>query len=208
MSTSARRRGGRGLDAVAKLSAVAGVALVAVALTSQSTAPPAPDVGTAVSVRAAAPMPRSEPVSISIPAIGVHSPVSPLDVDLDQRLEAPSEPDTVGWYGDSSTPGSAGPAVLAGHVTWEQEPAVLFDLGALRPGQRVHVQRADGRTAVFAITRIAEYDKDVFPHSQVYRPVDEPELRLITCGGTYDADGDTYSANVIAFGTLVAARGR
>ena len=91
-------------------------------------------------------------------------------------------------------------------MTWGQEPAVFFDLGALRPGERVQVRRADGRTAIFAITKIEEYAKERFPTAAVYRPVDRPELRLITCGGRYDADADAYTANVVAFGTLVATR--
>ena len=37
----------------------------------------------------------------------------------------------------------------------------------------------------------------------MYRPVDRPVLRLITCGGRYDADSDAYTANVVAYGTLV-----
>ena len=97
--------------------------------------------------------------------------------------------------------------MIAGHVTWAQEPAVFFDLGGLRPGERVHVRRADGRTAIFAITKIKQYAKDEFPTAKVYRPVNRPVLRLITCGGQYDPDSDSYDANVVAFGTLVANRG-
>ena len=88
-------------------------------------------------------------------------------------------------------------------MTWEQEPAVFFELGALRPGQRVRVERADGRRAIFTITEVARYAKNEFPTARVYRPVDRPELRLITCGGRYDADSDTYAENVVAYGTLV-----
>lgn len=206
MSSSTDKRVGRGVDAVAKVIALVGIALVAVALSSQDPAPPAPQPGPAIAVRHAGPMQSSRPVSITIPAIAVDSPIGQLDVDDQQRLRVPSDPATVGWYRDSSAPGSAGPAVLAGHVTCKQEPAVFFDLGALRPGDRVHIHRADGRTAIFAVTKIAEYAKTEFPTAKVYRPVDAPELRLITCGGRYDADGDTYTANVIAYGTLVAAR--
>ena len=149
-------------------------------------------------------MQSSRPVSLTIPALGVDAAIVRLGVDSNQQLEVPSDPAAAGWYDESSAPGAAGAAVIAGHVTWAQEPAVFFDLGDLRPGQRVHIRRADGRTATFAITKIEQYAKDEFPTARVYRPVDRPVLRLITCGGQYDADSDTYTHNVVAYGTLVA----
>jgi sortase (surface protein transpeptidase) len=152
-------------------------------------------------------MKASPPVSLAIPALGVDATIERLGVDSDQHLEVPSDPGAAGWYEESSAPGAAGAAVIAGHVTWTQEPAVFFELGDLRPGQRVRVQRADGRTAIFAITKIAQYEKDEFPTAKIYRPGNRPVLRLITCGGQYDAASDSYDANVVAYGTLVATRG-
>jgi sortase (surface protein transpeptidase) len=201
------QRGAGGLSAVARLLGLAGVVMVAVAFLSQDPAPPAPEAGSYVAVREAAPLKSSRPVAITIPALGVRSSVVRLGVGWNRELQAPSDPAMVGWYRDSSAPGAAGAAVLAGHVTWDQEPAVFFELGALRPGQRVRITRADGRTAIFAITKVAQYDKGEFPTARVYRPVDRPVLRLITCGGRYDADSDAYEANVVAYGTLVATRG-
>jgi len=189
------------------LAGIGGVLLV-IAVFRQDPAPPVPESAGAIAVRHAAPMKSSRPVSIRIPALGVDAPIEQLGVDSDQQLEVPSDPATAGWYEEGSAPGAAGAAVIAGHVTWEQEPAVFFKLGDLRPGQRVHMRRADGRTAIFAITKIEQYAKDEFPTAKVYRPVNRPVLRLITCGGQYDADSDSYTANVVAYGTLVATRRR
>ena len=191
---------------LAKWLAGVGVALLIIAVFRQDPAPPAPESTDSVAVRQVAPMKASRPVSLTIPTLGVDTDIERLEVDSDQHLEVPSEPADAGWYEDSSAPGAAGSAVIAGHVTWAQEPAVFFELGGLRPGQRVHVRRADGRTAIFAITRIKQYAKDAFPTAKVYRPVNRPVLRLITCGGKYDPDSDSYDANVVAYGTLVATR--
>jgi Sortase domain len=180
--------------------------MVGIAFLNQDPAPPAPDLGSSIVVDPAAPLPPSRPIAMTIPALGIHSSIVRLGVDSHQGLEVPSDPTTAGWYRDSSTPGSVGAAVIAGHVTWDQEPAVFFKLGALRPGQRVQIRRADGRTAIFAITKLAQYDKGEFPTARVYRPVDRPALRIITCGGRYDADSDAYVANVVAYATLVATR--
>ncbi|HET7327485.1 MAG TPA: class F sortase [Nocardioidaceae bacterium] len=147
----------------------------------------------------------SRPVSIAIPAIDVRSPLVRLGLNPDRTLEVPSDPAKAGWYDGSATPGAAGAAVIAGHVTWDQEPTVFFRLGALRPGQRVQVQRADGRTAVFAVTEVAQYPKDEFPTAEVYGAADRPELRLITCGGRYDSDSSNYEANVVVYAELVGS---
>jgi sortase (surface protein transpeptidase) len=192
---------------LAKWLAGVGVALLVIATFRQDPAPPAPESTDTVAVRHVAPMKSSRPVSLTIPALGVDATIERLGVDLDQHLEVPTDAGDAGWYEESSAPGAAGAAVIAGHVTWAQEPAVFFELGNLRPGQRVRIRRADGRTAVFAITKVAQYEKDEFPTAKVYRPVNRPVLRLITCGGQYDADSDSYDANVVAFGTLVATRG-
>jgi sortase (surface protein transpeptidase) len=192
---------------LAKWLAGIGGLLLVIAVFRQDPAPPSPESSDTVAVRAVGPMQSSRPVSLTIPALKVNAAIERLGVDSDQHLEVPSDPGAAGWYQEGSAPGAAGAAVIAGHVTWAQEPAVFFDLGALRPGQRVHIRRADGRTAIFVVTKIKQYAKDAFPTAKVYRPVNRPVLRLITCGGQYDADSDSYDANVVAYGTLIATRG-
>jgi hypothetical protein len=71
-------------------------------------------------------------------------------------------------------------------------------------GDRVSVGRKDGRTAVFKVTRVARFSKSRFPSRAVYGPIDHAGLRLITCGGTYDAAAHRYLDNVIVFARLVA----
>jgi hypothetical protein len=41
----------------------------------------------------------------------------------------------------------------------------------------------------------------------VYRRIDHAGLRLMTCGGTYDAARNTYLDNVIVFAKLETVRG-
>ena len=190
----------------AKLLAGIGGLLLVIAVFRQDPAPPAPESTDTVAVQQVAPMKASPPVSLTIPALGLDASIERLGVDSDQHLEVPSDPAAAGWYEESSAPGAAGAAVIAGHVTWAQEASVFFDLGGLRPGERVHVRREDGRTAIFAITKIKQYAKDEFPTAKVYRPGKRPVLRLITCGGKYDAESDSYDSNVVVFGTLVATR--
>src|ERR1700753_1133165 len=86
------------------------------------------------------------------------------------------------WYKYSVTPGQVGTSVIEGHVDNYAGPAVFFRLGALRPGNLIDVQLADGVTAVFRVTGVREYSKANFPANTIYAPAHFAALRLITCG--------------------------
>jgi len=152
--------------------------------------------------KAGTPLAPSQPSRILIPRIGVSAPFVPLGLKPSGEMETPEDPDTVGWYTKSPTPGVLGPSIVAGHVTWNRKPSAFFRLGSLRPGDHVHVRRGDGSTAVFTVTKIATYPKDRFPTAEVYGNVDHAALRLITCGGEYVSSRHRYLANVVAYARL------
>jgi hypothetical protein len=78
---------------------------------------------------------------------------------------------------------------------------VFFRLRELRKGDEIEVGRADGSTR-FTVERVAQYDKRRFPTDEVYYPTLTPALRLVTCGGEFDATAGHYRSNVIVFATL------
>jgi hypothetical protein len=150
----------------------------------------------------AAPLGRSEPVHLAIPAIGVNTALIPLGLNPDGTIAVPPLGRTApaGWYRYLATPGEVGPAVLLGHVDSARDgPAVFFRLAELRAGDAITVRRADGRTAAFTVTRVEEYPKEAFPTETVYGGLDHPGLRLVTCGGTYDKIRRQYRGNVVAY---------
>ena len=63
----------------------------------------------------------------------------------------------------------------------------------------MYVRRADGTLAVFRVTAVRQFPKDSFPTSAVYGPVPDPEVRLITCGGTFDSQLGSYLSNTIVY---------
>jgi Sortase domain len=150
-------------------------------------------------------LPESEPVVVSISRIGVRSKLIPLDLQDDGEMAIPN-PWQVGWFERGATPGALGPAVIAAHVTWNGAPDVFYRLDTMRRGDRIQVTRADGRIAVFRVTRVAQFAKSRFPTEAVYGPIDHAGLRLITCGGTYDAARKRYLDNVIVFARLDSVR--
>jgi sortase (surface protein transpeptidase) len=156
-------------------------------------------------------LPASEPLAIAIPAIGLRSPVLRLGQAADGSLEVPAPGphyDEAGWYRYSPTPGSLGPAVIAGHVDSEAAgPSVFFRLGSLRPRDTVLITRADGSVAVFAVDAVRRYPKSRFPSQLVYGDTNRAALRLITCGGPFDRGSGHYLDNIIVLASLVRAGG-
>jgi sortase (surface protein transpeptidase) len=146
--------------------------------------------------------PTPRPVWLTIPAIGVRAPIINLGLNRDGTLQVPGSTTVAGWYTGSPSPGAAGSAVIAGHVDSRSGPGVFFWLRAVRPGERIYVRRADATLAVFTVTAVQTYAKDAFPTAAVYGPVPDAELRLITCGGTFDYSTGSYLSNVVVFARL------
>lgn len=161
-----------------------------------------PTTGATTTVR---PLPDSAPQRIVIPAIGVDATVLRTGLNPDGTVEVPtmSQLDDVGWYDGSPAPGTLGPAVLLGHVTGRGRDGAFVALTRLRPGDRIQVRRFDGSVAQFAVTGSETVAKDAFPTERVYGDTSDPELRLVTCGGSYDAEQHSYPDNVIVYARLV-----
>jgi hypothetical protein len=145
------------------------------------------------------------PVRLEIARIGVSTGLQRLGKDHHGAVEVPSGPhqwDTAGWYAAGTRPGDPGSAVILGHVDSKRGPAVFYRLRELRRGDLVEVALADGSSVRFAVERVEQYPKARFPTAEVYYPTLTPELRLVTCGGTFDATAGHYRSNIIVFAAL------
>ncbi|MFJ3921534.1 class F sortase [Streptomyces sp. NPDC090022] len=144
---------------------------------------------------------------IRIADINVDAPVMTVGLDAQGWIDAPppQDPNLAGWYLNGISPGQRGSSVIVGHVDNAQGPAVFFGLGSIRKGNRIEVERYDGRTAVFEVYGVEVFAKNAFPGSRVYGDTGHPELRVITCGGGY-SKGRGYDGNVVVFARMVQAR--
>lgn len=152
---------------------------------------------------------RSVPVSVRIPAIDVDARLLRLGLNRDGTMQVPALPAyaaDAAWYKYSVTPGQVGASVIEGHVDSYSGPAVFYRLGALHPGDRVDVRLADGVTATFRVTGVRQYRKTEFPANVIYAANGYAALRLITCGGTFDATTGHYLGSTVVFASLVSAR--
>ncbi|MFE4409410.1 class F sortase [Streptomyces sp. NPDC093064] len=179
---------------------------------AESHAPPQPGAAEGVldpgeEARAAPALPPSPPLRIRIPSIRIDAPLTGLALTKSGSLNAPpvDNKNLAGWYEAGTTPGERGTAIVAGHVDNAQGPAVFYNLGALKKGSTIEVDRRDGGVAVFTVDAIEVYEAKDFPDEKVYGAAKRPELRVITCGGGYSKTTG-YRGNVVVFAHLTGSR--
>ena len=146
---------------------------------------------------------RSEPSSITIPAIGVKAKLISLGLDSEGAMEVPTTGTVAGWFNGAPTPGEIGPAVIVGHVDWGGKIGVFYKLKNLKKGDLVKVLRSDGQQVTYSVTGIITVNKLKFPTELVYGDIDYAGLRLITCGGKFDTKLKRHLDNVIVFAKAV-----
>jgi sortase (surface protein transpeptidase) len=196
---------GAGLVAVA--AGTAGVAIAALSPTSvplpAKPAPiPAPTARTVLPASLATVQQPAKPAWLSIPSLGIRTSLVHLGLTETGALQVPATTTVAGWYTGGPRPGAPGGAVIAGHVDSKTGVGIFFWLRTLRPGDQVYVGRANGTMAVFTVTDVETYAKDKFPTEAVYGPVPDAELRLITCGGSFDRSTGSYLSNIVVFARL------
>ncbi len=152
------------------------------------------------------PLPGARPQGLAIKAMNIRAPVEERGLNGLGAVDPPpfDRPGAVSWYRDGPRPGGIGAAVLVGHLDTDRAPAVFHRLGDLRRGAKVSVARADGSIAEFTVEDVAVFTKDHFDAAKVYGPRERgrAELRLITCGGSYDRDRHSYDANLVVYAYL------
>jgi LPXTG-site transpeptidase (sortase) family protein len=154
------------------------------------------------------------PWTIKIPSIGVAARLITLGLRLTTAspdgllLPVPSLAEAAtdaGWYQFTVVPGTAGNAVIAGHVDTYAGPGVFYNLYRLRPGDAVYVT-AGGARQRFDVTSVRELPKSVFPVNQVFGATSKHRLWLITCGGDFDYETGHYLDNIVVSAAWDPAR--
>ena len=143
----------------------------------------------------------SLPRSIRIPDLGITARVRAVGLDAARAVEVPDDISEVGWYEYSAAPGSAaGASVIVGHRDGRVDGhGAFYGIASLHEGDRITITRDDGSTVAYRVTALRALQKSVFAEhaEQIFALDGPPRLRLISCGGYYDADRGGYQSNVI-----------
>ena len=138
------------------------------------------------------------PARIRIPQLGVDAEVVDTGVDSgDYTLEVPPTGEVVAWYRHGPSPGDPGSSVLAGHVDYNGQRGVFFELRLLEPGATFEVEDEEGTTRSFRVVDRRQVPKEDLPKANVLKTGGPPTLVLVTCGGQFDDLVDSYRDNIL-----------
>ncbi|MFI9200501.1 sortase domain-bontaining protein [Streptomyces sp. NPDC053048] len=187
----------RRLPALALLPALAAVLLAVCALGGCAA------LGAGTDKPIGGPARAEEPSRVSIPSIGVDSPLIRLGLNEDRTVQLPPADKgmTAGWFTGSVPPGTPGAAVIIGHDDPRDGKAVFHDLGRVTRGTAIDVRRGDGKVLRFSVTGTEKVAGNAFPARKVYGETKERALRLVTCAGDPHDDGHR-TEKLIVYATL------
>ena len=166
------------------------------------------NVAIAPSSRATSPLAvdSSPPTELSVPSLGIQTPVERLGLQADHQVQVPSNDHVVGWFDLGPTPGQVGSAVILGHVDSYQGPGIFFEIKNLRLGALIEVRLANRLNTLFRVVRVVQYAKTHFPDNLVYGSTSGRNLNLVTCGGTFNHATGSYESNIVVFTRLVGMK--
>jgi len=120
-----------------------------------------------------------------------------LGVDPKGVMQVPGNGTDVGWYTFSAVPGTAGNAVISGHLdTATSNQAVFMHLKDLRQGDAVSVLEG-GKQIDYQVFWSKSWADDVAPLPLILGNAPSPTLTLITCSGTFDRATRNYSERLV-----------
>jgi LPXTG-site transpeptidase (sortase) family protein len=151
-----------------------------------------------------------KPVGIRIPSIGLHDHQF-IEVGLDSHheLEVPplSEPMTVAWYKRSPIPGDVATGsyaagyvqrtILDAHINGNGIEGAFSKLAQLKKGAEIDVDRSDGQTVVYKVSKVLIFEKSAFPTAEVYDGPATSTIALVTCGPGELRHGDYKQQTVV-----------
>lgn len=143
----------------------------------------------------------ASPVAVSVPDVDISAPIVPLGLQPNGELEVPKDFGDAGWRFEGPEPGERGASLITAHVDSKSGPAAFYRLGDVSEGDEIKVRRRDGSTVSFIAERFERVPKDDFPTERVYGKTRLPTLRLVTCGGGFDAASGHYRDNLIVYAT-------
>lgn len=200
--TTSTGRGGRGvITAVLALVALFLVGCTAAPADAPSTTTTSATTGTSAVPAGAQP---AAPAKVRIPKIDATSSLVEVGLNPDETMEVPpiDQPMQAAWYRLGPKPGETGPAVLLGHVDGKSKPGIFYRLREIAENDEILVDDNTGATRKFVVYRTKQVPKDTFPTDEVYGDTSGPELRVITCGGSFDTAANSYRDNTIVFAKL------
>jgi sortase (surface protein transpeptidase) len=142
-----------------------------------------------------APLPPTQalaPVQLSIPALGLNLPVTPMgwevvEVEGERTTQWILPADGVGWHVNSGGAGGAGRVILSGHQVVGTAPLAPLAQGEVEIGQEIWLTDSDGVVFVYEVVEVSDpivqagaTAEEEAAAADYVAPTDQAVLTLIT----------------------------
>jgi sortase A len=141
------------------------------------------------------------PRFFNVEKLGLHARVRRLGVGNNNILKAPANIFDVGWYDGSAKPGENGTVVLDGHVSGPTKRGVFYNIGTLQKGDKVSIERGDGKMINYSVTGTEVYDNDKVDMAKVMTTSvpGKAAMNFMTCTGRFNVRTNQYEQRVVVF---------
>jgi len=146
------------------------------------------------------PTTSANPDTLSIPVLAQPNiAITAATETSNHILEPPADVHTVGiWTPGAPLAATAGTTDIVGHVNYTgQGPGALHDIAELHPGDRLYTTDNRDRTTSWTVTTVFARSKNTGVDATAFPgPAGPRQLVLITCGGSFDPNTESYLDNV------------
>ncbi len=145
------------------------------------------------------------PIRLVVATAALNMAVKSVGVGADGQMALPADPTDIGWYRFGPGPADrAGSVVLGGHLdSREFGVGPLSRLRKVRPGDLIEITMTDRSVAGYRVTTVKNIPKQKLAVDDLFDREGSRRLRIVTCGGPYDADAGGYRDNLVV--TAVAS---
>lgn len=141
------------------------------------------------------------PKYIRVNKIDIFARILRVGVKPNNELVAPNNIHNVGWYDGSAKPGSNGTALLDAHVHGPTMPGAFYNIHKLTEGDTIEIEMGDGRKFNYTVVSSETKPSQEVDMSKAMKSIVKGKngLNLITCGGQYNRDTNSYEERVVVY---------
>lgn len=133
--------------------------------------------------------------------------ILPMGVNSKGELDTPRNIFDVGWYEESSKPGTGGTMIIDGHNGGPHVHGVLKDLPSLKAGDIIKVERGDGTIYKYVVVEnvtVSLSESDKYMNTAAKSPeAGKESVTLISCTGEWSQTQGTYLSRQFTRAVLV-----
>jgi LPXTG-site transpeptidase (sortase) family protein len=141
---------------------------------------------------------------LKIEDIGVFARVIHLGLTPEGAVDSPQNVFDAGWYNKSARPGEKGATFIDGHYSGYRAGGIFSRLDELNNGDKVQVERGDGKTLTYTVVAKERFDKDKVNMRKVLSVYGGGEygLNLMTCAGDFIQNSETFDERLVVYTIL------